>query len=89
MAADIFTKPFPDSKITVWRSNLSLINIMDKAQSTDIDYHPSVVRSMRGDLDKPAKAVPIETALLSDDDDSIAAKPGTPAVADSDDEATN
>ena len=29
MAADIFTKPFPDTKASVWRTNLQLINIVE------------------------------------------------------------
>ena len=69
MAADIFTKPFPDAKASAWRSNLALINITEAALADSIDYHPSMVQSLRGgDLDKP-KAVPIDQALLSEDND--------------------
>ena len=30
MAADIFTKPFPDSKVTAWENDLKLIGIVDR-----------------------------------------------------------
>ena len=72
MAADIFTKPFPDCKASVWRSNLALINMFDSSLASNIDYHPSMVQSLRGDLDKP-KAVPIADAQLADVDDSATA----------------
>ena len=79
MAADIFTKPFPDAKASVWRSNLDLINIHDSTRADNIDYHPSMVQSLRGDLDKP-KSVPIENATLAEDDDAekvnLTASPG-------------
>ena len=74
MAADIFTKPFPEAKASTWNSNLQLINIFTPAQSKDIDYHPSMVTSLRGDLDKP-KTEPIETAQLSEEDDAVPLKP--------------
>ena len=69
MAADIFTKPFPDAKAQVWRSNLDLINIVDSANAHTIDYFPSMVQSLRGDLDRPAKKVLIDEADLSTDVD--------------------
>ena len=53
MAADIFTKHFPDGKSATWQSNLQLINIMDSSTASSIDYHPRMVMSLRGDLDKP------------------------------------
>ena len=69
MAADIFTKPFPDAKSAVWKSNLALINVFDSHLEADMNYHPSVVQSMRGDLDKP-KAVPLEQADLGYDNEN-------------------
>ena len=82
MAADIFTKTFPDCKAHVWSTNLGLINIYDKAASDSIEYHPELVRSMRGDLDKD-KAVHIDQATLTEEDD---AKPALPCCARHDDD---
>ena len=48
MAADIFTKPFPDAKASTWWPNLALINITEAAFADSIDYHPSMVQSLRG-----------------------------------------
>ena len=78
MAADIFTKAFPEGKLAVWQSNLSLINIYDEKTSENMNYHPSMVQSLRGDLDKPKTAL-IQDAELSEEDDS--AKPAALAAA--------
>ena len=75
MAADIFTKPFPDAKASTWKSNLALINITDAALADSIDYHPSMVQSLRGDLDKP-KVLPIDQALLGETDDGAKSPKG-------------
>ena len=48
MAADIFTKSFPETKRAVWNSNLQLINIYPSAD--DIEYCPNTSRSVRGDM---------------------------------------
>ena len=48
MAADIFTKPFPDAKASAWRSNLALINITKAEYADQLDYQPSMVHSLRG-----------------------------------------
>ena len=59
MAADIFTKHFPESKREVWQSNLKLINIFDAKNVLNIDYTQRMVQSLRGDLDAPSHT-PIE-----------------------------
>ena len=66
MSADIFTKPFPDAKASPWKSNLKLLNIYDAAQADFLDFAPSMVQSLRGDLDKDSRVLvePIETATL-------------------------
>ena len=46
MAADIFTKTFPESKASTWANDLKLINIVDptssigKINSLDDSYRP-------------------------------------------------
>jgi len=50
MAVDIFTKHFPEGKRDIWASNLDLINIIDSTKEKDINYAPSMVRSLRGDF---------------------------------------
>ena len=72
MAADIFTKPFPEAKASVWRNNLQLINVFDSAFTHGLSYIPSTVRSLRGDLDKP-KVTPIDKADLGPEDDDATA----------------
>ena len=42
----------------------------------NINFYPDMVRSMRGDLDKPAKAVLIDDANLGPEDEIL----GAPAV---------
>ena len=61
MAADMFTKHFPESKRLVWNNNLKLINVIDSTNAGDIDYNPNMVQSLRGDLDAP-KVVNIQDA---------------------------
>ena len=68
MAADIFTKPFADGKAATWKSNLALINIYSSEEACNINFYPDMVRSMRGDLDKDKKAVPIDEANLGPED---------------------
>ena len=65
MAADIFTKHFPECKRDIWQSNLDLINIIDSTKADDINYAPSMVRSLRGDLDKP-KPISLRAAQYDD-----------------------
>ena len=48
MAADIFTKAFPETKRAIWNANLQLINIYQS--SDDIEYSPTTSRSLRGDM---------------------------------------
>ena len=48
MAADIFTKPFPETKRAVWNANLQLINIFQS--SDEIEYAPKASQSLRGDM---------------------------------------
>ena len=50
MAADIITKPFPDAKASTWRSNLALLNIAKAEHADQLNYHPSMVHSLRGGL---------------------------------------
>ena len=68
MSADIFTKPFADAKAMVWNSNLKLINVFDSGAAQAIDYHPDMVKSLRGDLDKPVQTQPIHEAALDTDE---------------------
>ena len=68
MSTDTFTKPVPDANSSVWQSNLYLINIVDSAQAKAIDYHPDMVKSLRGDLDKPVQTQLISEAVLSDEE---------------------
>ena len=69
-----------------------LINVHDAAREKDIDYHPSMVQSMRGDLDKPPAAVPIDEAQLPDEEEEaahgVACKPALPVCGYADDDAT-
>ena len=80
MAADIFTKPFPEAKASVWKNNLQLISIADSVTADSMYFNPSMSRSLRGDLDKP-KVVPIEKADLGPEDDD-----GATTVCPSDDD---
>ena len=50
MAADIFTKPFPDAKASTWRSNLALINVAKAEHADQLNYRPSTVHSLWGGL---------------------------------------
>ena len=84
MAADIFTKAFPDGKLPVWLANLALINIYPNTSTDNIAYHPELIRSMRGDLDKD-RAIHIDQAKLPDDDPAL---PGCVFVPEDDDSST-
>ena len=53
MAADIFTKHFPESKRDVWQSNLNLINVLGSPPADISDFQQQMVQSLRGDLDAP------------------------------------
>ena len=51
MAADIFTKAFPEVKRSIWNANLRLINVYDSLTvDADISYDAECVRSLRGDM---------------------------------------
>jgi len=50
MAADIFTKPFPECKRAAFEADLLLINIRDSADQGPWNFQPSVVKSQRGVL---------------------------------------
>ena len=68
MAADIFTKPFPEGKASAWNNNLRLINIASSDDVAKMDYSVPMVQSIRGDLDEP-KCAPIDNADLGNEDD--------------------
>ena len=52
MAADIYTKPFPEAKRVVWYDNLKLINIYCSTTANEsIDYQTAdKALSLRGDM---------------------------------------
>ena len=51
MAADIFTKPFPETKRSIWDANLKLISIYpSNTVDKDIIYTADKAYSLRGDM---------------------------------------
>ena len=93
MCADIFTKHFPETKRDVWNSNLKLISIFADGVAKHIDYSPSVVQSLRGDLDKPKVVTLAQVPPACKGDADWTGKPGcdddgaSTAIPDDDDRA--